>query len=75
MEAFAELYGLTAAECRVLQLVAEGHTPQEAADRLALSLATVKTHLQRVFAKTNTGRQADLVRLVAQVAAPLKSKQ
>jgi DNA-binding CsgD family transcriptional regulator/PAS domain-containing protein len=74
MDAFAELYGLTAAERKVLELVAEGHAPQETADRLALSLATVKSHLQRVFAKTNTGRQADLVRLVAQATAPLKSK-
>jgi len=74
MDAFAELYGLTAAERRVLELIAEGHAPQEAADRLALSLATVKSHLQRVFAKTNTGRQSDLVRLVAQASAPLRSK-
>lgn len=75
LEALAELYGLTAAEQKVLEFVAEGITPQEAADKLSVSLATVKTHLQHVFAKTGTGRQADLVRLVAQATAPIKPRR
>jgi DNA-binding CsgD family transcriptional regulator/PAS domain-containing protein len=75
LDALAELYGLTAAEQKVLELVAEGIAPQEAADKLSVSLATIKTHLQHVFAKTNTGRQADLVRLVAQATAPIKSRR
>ena len=75
LDALAELYGLTMAERKVLELVAEGVAPQEAAERLSVGLATVKTHLQHVFAKTNTGRQADLVRLVAQATAPLRSKR
>ena len=74
LDALAELYGLTAAERKVLELVAEGATPQDAADRLSVSLATVKTHLQHVFAKTNTGRQVDLVRLVVQATAPIRPK-
>jgi DNA-binding CsgD family transcriptional regulator len=75
LDALAELYGLTAAEKKVLELVAEGAAPQDAAERLSVSLATVKTHLQHVFAKTNTGRQADLVRLVAQATAPIRPKR
>lgn len=75
LDALAELYGLTAAEQKILELVAEGVAPQEAADKLSVSLATVKTHLQHVFAKTNTGRQADLVRLVAQATAPIKPRR
>lgn len=75
LEALAELYGLTSAERKVLELVAEGASPQDAADKLSVSLATIKTHLQHVFAKTNTGRQADLVRLVARATAPLRSKR
>jgi DNA-binding CsgD family transcriptional regulator len=31
---------------------------------LGLSLATIKTHIQNLFAKTDTNRQADLVRVV-----------
>jgi DNA-binding CsgD family transcriptional regulator len=74
MEAVALLYGLTTAERNVLEHVASSHTPQETADRLGVSVNTVKTHLQKIFAKTNTARQADLVRLIARSTAPLKSK-
>ncbi|MFO1111132.1 MAG: LuxR C-terminal-related transcriptional regulator [Bradyrhizobium sp.] len=75
LEALAKLYGLTASEQKVLELIAEGAAPQEAADRLSVSLTTVKTHLQHVFAKTGTGRQADLVRLVAQATAPIRPQR
>jgi FixJ family two-component response regulator len=37
---------------------------------LGISETTVKTHLHRVFAKTGTDRQADLVRLVAGFVSP-----
>lgn len=72
MEAFATLYGLTPAEQRVLEHIAAGQPPQEAADHLGTSITTVKTHLQKIFAKTNTGRQADLIHLVARSTSPLK---
>lgn len=75
MEAIGLLYGLTAAERNVLEHVAVSHTPQETADLLGVSVNTVKTHLQKIFAKTGTARQADLVRLVARSTAPLKSKR
>jgi len=75
MEAIGLLYGLTAAERNVLEHVAASHTPQETADRLGVSVNTIKTHLQKIFAKTNTARQADLVRLVARSTAPLKSER
>jgi len=35
------------------------------AELLGLSQATVKTHLQNLFRKTDTGRQSELVKLVA----------
>jgi DNA-binding CsgD family transcriptional regulator/PAS domain-containing protein len=72
IDAFGLLYGLTAAERHVLEHIAESQSPQETADRLGVSLATVKTHLQKLFAKTNTRRQADLISLVARSTAPLK---
>jgi DNA-binding CsgD family transcriptional regulator len=75
IEAIGLLYGLTAAERNVLEHVAASRSPQETADRLGVSVNTVKTHLQKIFAKTNTARQADLVSLVARSTAPLKSKR
>ena len=75
MEAIGLLYGLTTAERNVLEHIADSHSPQETADRLGVSVNTVKSHLQKIFAKTNTARQADLVRLIARSTAPLKSKR
>jgi DNA-binding CsgD family transcriptional regulator len=43
----------------------------EVASVLGISEATVKTHLQRVFEKTGSKRQADLVKLVAGYMSPL----
>jgi DNA-binding CsgD family transcriptional regulator len=75
MEAVALLYGLTTAERNVLEHVADSHSPQETADHLGVSVNTIKTHLQKIFAKTGTARQADLVRLIARSTAPLKAKK
>jgi DNA-binding CsgD family transcriptional regulator/PAS domain-containing protein len=72
-EALAELYGLTRAESRVLELIARGQTPQDAADALGVTVTTVKTHLQKLFAKTETTRQAELVQLVTKMSPPLRA--
>jgi DNA-binding CsgD family transcriptional regulator len=58
------LFGLTKAEADIALMVAQGHGLQPISDSLTLSVATVKTHLQHVFAKTATHRQAELVRLL-----------
>jgi DNA-binding CsgD family transcriptional regulator len=63
---------LTLAERRVLRTVAQGLGPQDAADELGVTLATVRTHLQNLFAKTGTARQADLLRLLMTATPPVK---
>jgi DNA-binding CsgD family transcriptional regulator/PAS domain-containing protein len=70
-EAIAKLYKLTPSELRVLLAVVERGGVPEVADALGISAATVKTHLHRLFAKTDTRRQADLVKLVAGFRNPL----
>jgi DNA-binding CsgD family transcriptional regulator/PAS domain-containing protein len=60
-------FGLTKAEADVALLVAQGDGLRPIADELSLSMATVKTHLQHVFDKTDTHRQAELVRLLLAV--------
>jgi DNA-binding CsgD family transcriptional regulator/PAS domain-containing protein len=62
-EAFARLYGLTGGELRVLLTLAPGLGAKESADTLGIAEPTVRTHLKRIFAKTDTARQADLMRL------------
>jgi DNA-binding CsgD family transcriptional regulator len=72
LEAMAQQFGLSAAELRVLAVVIEvGGSVTEIAEVLGLSEPTVKTHLRRLFDKTGTGRQADLVRLMAGYASAL----
>lgn len=64
-----DAYGLTLAEARAALSASSGMTVAGMARQLGLSPNTIKTHLRRVFAKTNTGRQAELARLVASLAA------
>ena len=64
----AKLFKLTGAELQLLLALLEGLSLQNAADRFGVALPTTKTHLQRIFAKTGTSRQADLIRKVAMMA-------
>ncbi|WP_326653072.1 MULTISPECIES: response regulator transcription factor [unclassified Streptomyces] len=54
--------GLTAREGEVLTLIAEGLTNVEIARRLHISTATVKTHINNLFAKTGIHDRAQAVR-------------
>src|SRR5690349_17205665 len=53
--------GLTPREAEVLALIAEGLTNAEIADRLVVSAATVKTHVNHIFAKTGARDRAQAV--------------
>jgi DNA-binding CsgD family transcriptional regulator len=57
----ADVYGLTRQERRVTELVAQGLSTRELANRLRMSVHTVQDHLKSVFAKTGTGSRGDLV--------------
>ncbi len=63
-ERLQEIYGLTPAEARLAALLAQGKHLKTAAAELGISLETARTHLKRVFSKTTSGGQADLVRLL-----------
>ncbi|MEB8343161.1 response regulator transcription factor [Streptomyces endophyticus] len=54
--------GLTAREAEVLVLIADGLTNQEIARALHVSTATVKTHINNLFAKTGLKDRAQAVR-------------
>jgi hypothetical protein len=45
-----------------LKEIIGGRGLSTAAARLAISLATARTHTYRIFEKTGTGRQAELIR-------------
>jgi DNA-binding NarL/FixJ family response regulator len=58
--------GLTIREAEVLSLLASGLSNAEIAQRLYLSHATVKTHINRIFAKTGVRDRAQAVRYAYQ---------
>jgi DNA-binding CsgD family transcriptional regulator len=70
-EAIARHYRLTPTELRVLLAIVEVGGVPEVAEALGVADTTVKTHLGNLYGKTGTGRQADLVKLVAGFASPL----
>jgi DNA-binding CsgD family transcriptional regulator/PAS domain-containing protein len=71
-EAFAKLYGLTGGELRVLLAIAPGLGIKEAANMLGISETTAKTHLQRIYAKTGTTKQTELLHLFMRSAPPVR---
>lgn len=64
-----QLYGITPAEARLAERLCAGDTLAAAAARCAISEATAKTQLTRLFERTNTSRQADLVRVLISLRA------
>lgn len=66
--ALRRLYGLTNTEAEVALRVLRCEGLQPVADELSVTLATIRTHLQHVFDKTDTHRQAELVRLVLAIS-------
>jgi DNA-binding CsgD family transcriptional regulator len=70
-EVIAKTFKLTPSELRVLLAIVEVGGVAETAEALGLAETTVKTHLRRLYAKTDTGRQAELVKLVAAFSSPL----
>ncbi len=68
--AFAKLYGLTEGELRLLNGLIPGLSLAETAQHLGISEATAKTHLRRVFAKTKTSKQSELIYLLMTSTPP-----
>jgi DNA-binding CsgD family transcriptional regulator len=63
-EVLARVYDLTAAESRLAEQLMHGESLVHAAERLGVSHNTARTHLQRIYQKTETTHQGDLVRLL-----------
>jgi DNA-binding NarL/FixJ family response regulator len=70
LETVARLYKLTGSEVRVLHAMVDTGGVPDIATALGISESTVRTHLKRLFEKTSTHRQVDLVKLIAAHASP-----
>lgn len=66
-----DFYHLTPAEARLAALIAGGRNLLTSAAALHISRNTARTHMKRIYAKTETHRQADLVRLLVAGLSPL----
>ena len=59
-----ELFGFTPAEARVAAILMQGKSVEAAAVALGISENTTRNHLKRLFAKTKTNKQGELVQLL-----------
>jgi DNA-binding CsgD family transcriptional regulator len=57
----ADAYGFTDSERRVTELVAQGLSTRQIADRLHLSTYTIQDHLKSIFTKSGTSSRGDLI--------------
>ena len=64
-----ELFGLTRTEGAVAAALGRGVSVDDIAAGMGIGLATVRSHLKRIFAKTGTHRQAEAVALLARSVA------
>ena len=67
---FASRFRLTPGETRVVAVIIGGEGLQAATERLKISRATVRTHLDRIFSKTETNRQTELIRRFFEMSSP-----
>lgn len=67
-EMFHDLFGLSPAEARLLECLAEQESLNGAALALGISKETARSQLKAIFQKTGINKQATLLRLVAQLS-------
>jgi DNA-binding CsgD family transcriptional regulator len=70
-EHFFRAHGLNSSERLIAHVLLAGGTLKEASERTELSLSTTRSYLKRIFAKTATHRQSELVALYYQSILPV----
>lgn len=73
-ESLRKAYGFTKSEAAVASCLTNGRNLAEIAAELGISTNTVRAHLKRLFAKTRTSRQAELVLLLGAGIVPMISR-
>lgn len=67
-------YNLSPRELEVLELIARGHSYQEIAAQLSVSLSTVKTHASNIFSKMDVQRRTQAVMLAQKTGLLVHTK-
>lgn len=73
-EAVALLLGLTPAEARLATGLAKGKSLRAIAGEMNISFSSARTYLARIFLKTDTRTQSQMVALVKSIPAPLRAE-
>jgi DNA-binding CsgD family transcriptional regulator len=63
----SKTFGLSPAEARLASIIAEGVSPQQAAEALGITRDTARNQLKAIFAKTGTHRQGELVAMLSRL--------
>lgn len=63
-DAIARMFGVSRAESRLIHALVGGARLEEAAEQCGVTSSTARSYLKQVFEKTNTRRQAELIKLV-----------
>ncbi|WP_370086240.1 response regulator transcription factor [Ekhidna sp.] len=67
--------GLSKREVEVLELLAQGFSNQEVADKLFVSLNTAKTHISNIYSKLNVKRRTQAIQKARDMALIHPSKE
>ncbi len=65
--------GLTPSERRVIRMLVQGLSLEDAANAANVKLSTARSYLRKAFEKTNTNRQSELISLVLDQVPPLRA--
>jgi DNA-binding CsgD family transcriptional regulator len=60
----AAAFGLTPGESKTTNLLAEGFSQKEIAEKLGIKHDTVRKQLQSIYYKTSTNKQSELIKLM-----------
>ncbi len=72
LERLTAIFDLTPAESKMADQLVQGKSVAEAAEELGVTTQTARVHLKRIFEKTGTGRQSELMRLLLNSPAALR---
>jgi DNA-binding CsgD family transcriptional regulator len=62
---FSAMFGLTPSEHKLVRLLLDGHSAEDAARRLVISIETARTHIRRAYVKMGVGTREAMFRLLA----------
>jgi DNA-binding CsgD family transcriptional regulator/PAS domain-containing protein len=72
-ERLVAMYGLTPSEAKIAVMLATGNDLASICKELEISSNTCRTHLKRIFSKTDTRRQGELVKLILSGSGSIRS--